>query len=155
MQAEGTRQETYTSFVEGIQDRLRHALVARYGREAGREAAADALAYGWEHWERIRDMDNPAGYLYRVGEHKAMRSRRPSPLFPAPPTHSDPIVEPRLPKALTRLSPQQRQAVVLIHGYQMTHQETADLLGLSRSSVQRHLERGLAKLRGSLGVTDA
>jgi hypothetical protein len=30
---------------------------------AGRDAAADALAYGWEHWERIKDMKNPIGYL--------------------------------------------------------------------------------------------
>jgi RNA polymerase sigma-70 factor (ECF subfamily) len=154
VQAEGTRQEIYASFVEEVQDRLRHALVARFGLETGREAAADALGYGWEHWDRIRGMDNPAGYLYRVGQHKAMRRLRPRPLFPAPPARSEPLVEPKLPAALAALTAKQRQAVALVHGYQMTHQETADLLGVSRGSVQRHLERGLAKLRDSLGVND-
>ncbi len=154
MRVEGTMQETYSSFVEEVQDRLRHALVAHFGLETGREAAADALAYGWEHWDRIQTMDNPAGYLYRVGQHKAIRRRRSRPLFPAAPTHSDPIVEPGLPRALTSLSAKQRQVVVLVHGYEMTHQEAADLLGVSRGSVQRHLERGLAKLRHSLGVSD-
>lgn len=152
MQAQGIRQQTYTSFVEEVQDRLRHALVARFGLETGREAAADALCYGWEHWDRIRAMDNAAGYLYRVGQHKAMRRLRRRPLFPAPPTHSEPVVEPKLPAALAALSAKQRQAVVLVHSYQMTHQETADLLGVSRGSVQRHLDRGLAKLRDALGV---
>ena len=152
MQAERTRQDTYATFVEASQDRLRHALVARFGREAGREAAADALCYGWEHWDRIQDMDNPAGYLYRVGQHKAIRRLGSRPLFPPPPVRSEPVVEPKLPRALVALSPKQRQAVVLVHGYEMTHQETAHLLGISRGSVQRHLERGLAKLRKSLGV---
>ncbi len=155
MRADGTLQETYTSFVEAIQEQLRHALVARFGLDVGREAAADALAYGWEHWERLEAMDNPAGYLYRVGTHKALRRRRTRPQFPLPPTHADPAVEPKLPQALGTLSPKQRQAVVLVHAYEMTHQEAADLLGLSRGTVQRHLERGLTKLRNSLGVNDA
>ena len=32
---------------------LRRALVAAYGPEAGVEGAADAMAYGFEHWRRI------------------------------------------------------------------------------------------------------
>lgn len=149
---QGTLQQTFTSFVEEIQDRLRHALVARFGLEAGREAAAEALSYGWEHWDRIGAMDNAAGYLYRVGQHRAMRRLRHRPLFPAPPVTSEPIVEPKLTAALSSLSPKQRQVVVLVHGYEMTHQEAADLLGLTRGSIQRHLDRGLAKLRNELGV---
>ena len=57
--------QTYTAFVEDTQPRLRQALVARFGPDEGSEATAEALAYGWEHWERIGGMDNPAGYLYR------------------------------------------------------------------------------------------
>ncbi len=44
---------------------LRRALTGRLGGELGREVAA--LAYGWEHWERVQGMDNPTGYLYQVG----------------------------------------------------------------------------------------
>jgi DNA-directed RNA polymerase specialized sigma24 family protein len=43
--------------------------------------------------------------------------------------------------------------VVLVHGYSYTHAEVADLLGLSRSSIQNHVERGLAKLRTHFEVT--
>jgi RNA polymerase sigma-70 factor (ECF subfamily) len=144
----------FTAFVEEVQDRLRHTLVARYGWEAGRVAAQEALVYGWEHWERVKDMENPVGYLYRVGSHRAQklkRSRRRG-LFPAPSVATNPWVEPGLPAALDRLSPKQRVSVVLVHGYGLSQREAAAMLGVSPGSVQRHLERGLARLRTELGV---
>ena len=51
----------------------------RWAAESGREAAADALSYGWEHWEWVRAMTNPAGYLFVVGRdggRRGMRRRR-------------------------------------------------------------------------------
>jgi DNA-directed RNA polymerase specialized sigma24 family protein len=44
--------------------------------------------------------------------------------------------------------------VVLVEAFEYTHQEAADLLGIGRSSVQTHLERGLERLRLALGVDD-
>ena len=63
--------EAFTEFVRDVERRLSHALAMAYGPEAGCEAAADAFAYAWEHWERIRTMENPAGYIFRVGQSKA------------------------------------------------------------------------------------
>jgi hypothetical protein len=59
--------EAFESFVAVAEPRLRHALVAAVGRDLGRDAAAEALAFGWEHWDDIKVMENPIGYLYRVG----------------------------------------------------------------------------------------
>lgn len=140
----------FSRFVEEEEAVLRAALVAHYGVEIGREAAAEALAWAWEHWERLRYMENPVGYLYRVGRSKARRSFRHRPLFPHPDGHEPPWVEPGLRGAVERLTPNQRKAVVLVHAYGLTHQEVADILGISRSTVQNHLERGLAKLRRDL-----
>jgi RNA polymerase sigma factor (sigma-70 family) len=53
---------------------------------------------------------------------------------------------------LQRLSERQRVCVVLVHGYGWTHQEVADLLGISPSSVQNHAQRGLARLRDAIGM---
>ena len=142
--------ETYTSFVEATQPRLRQALVARFGPDAGSEATAEALAYGWEHWERVEKMENPAGYLYRVGQHKGMR-RWKRPVLPPPPLHSDPVVEPGLPKALARLSGRQRTAVILVNSFAWTHEEVAEVMGVSVSTVRNHLRRGMEKLRIALG----
>jgi RNA polymerase sigma-70 factor (ECF subfamily) len=142
--------ETYTSFVRDSEPRLRQALVARFGPDRGREATAEALAYGWEHWERIAQMQNPAGYLYRVGQSRGRRRWRPLRLPPSP-HHSEPLVEPALPGALARLSGQQRTAVILVHGFAWTHNEVADLMGVSVSTLRNHLRRGMNKLRDTIG----
>ena len=64
-----------------------------------------------------------------------------------------PDVEPKLPEALQRLTRNQPIAVVLVHGLEWTEEEVAALIGRSRSTVQTHLERGLARLRQELEVT--
>jgi DNA-directed RNA polymerase specialized sigma24 family protein len=152
---EPTRERSFSDFLRRHEPGLRRALVARYGPEIGREAAADALTYGWEHWDRLGRMANPAGYLYRVGQSKSRRFRRRRIAFPAPEDHGLPWVEPALAPALAALPARQRQTVVLVHGFAYTHAEVADLLGLSRSSVQKHVERGLTALRARLEVSHA
>jgi len=64
--SEETKAGSFVEFVTTTEVRLRVALSAAHGPERGREAAAEALAYGWEHWERIYTMDNPAGWLALV-----------------------------------------------------------------------------------------
>ena len=56
----------FEAFVFANEPTLHRALVAAYGYEDGREAAAEAFAYAWEHWTRVRDMPNAVGYLFRV-----------------------------------------------------------------------------------------
>ncbi|MEE8331816.1 MAG: sigma-70 family RNA polymerase sigma factor [Acidimicrobiia bacterium] len=144
--------EAFTSFFQEAEPTVRHALVAVWGPDIGREAAADALAYGWEHWERIGKMDSPAGYLFRVGRSQAKRYRR-RPVGIDPPDITPPRVEPSLNGALESLTERQRAAVVLLHCYEWTHAEVAAVLRISIPTVQKHAQRGLAKLRHSLEVT--
>lgn len=152
MQTSGTQTErdSFTSFVEQVGPRLTQALVASLGGEVGREMAAEAIAYGWENWDRVGRMENPAGYLYRVGRNRGRRLRRPL-LLPDPvPVRSEPLVEPALPAALARLSERQRASVLLVHGVGLTLTETAELLGVSAGSVSRHVDRALRRLRQAL-----
>ena len=142
----------FDRFVEGEGARLRAGLVAAYGPEVGLDAASEAMAYGWEHWDRLSSMANPSGYLYRVGQTAARRSRRRGPLMPVPPIEEVRDVEPRLPEALAQLSESQRSCVMLVHAFGWPQTEVADLLGISVSSVRTHLARGLAKLQSSLEV---
>jgi hypothetical protein len=67
-------------FYDLAEPRLRRALVAAYGTERGREATCEALAWAWEHWNDVRGMANPVGYLYRVGQSRT-RPRRHRPVF--------------------------------------------------------------------------
>jgi DNA-directed RNA polymerase specialized sigma24 family protein len=142
----------FDALVAHVRPRLSRAFVAAYGVERGQEALAEALAYAWEHFEELQTMANPAGYLYRVGQSRTRSRRRPV-MFPPTRTGGVPDVEPALPAALLALTERQRACVVLVYVYEWTHQEVADLLGLSRSSVQNHVERGLLRLRGAMGLT--
>lgn len=144
--------EAFEEFFANAEPRLRRALVAAYGPERGREAAAEALAYSWEHWSRVRRMQNPLGYLYRVGQSKT-RPRLVRRLASRPET-VEPMVEPGFTVALAGLSERQRVATVLIHGFGWTHVEVAELIGVSATTVQNHLERGMAALRQALEVRE-
>ena len=127
--------ESFTVFVKDVEPRLRHALVAVYGQEQGREATAEALAYAWEQWDRVESMENPAGYLYRVGRSQTTSARRLPAFLPVQDDHL-PEVEPGLPAALSGLSEKQRVAVVMVHGYRWPRQETAEMLEVSTHSIQ-------------------
>jgi DNA-directed RNA polymerase specialized sigma24 family protein len=150
---EQTAVDAFTEFVRDVEPRLKRALVAAFGRDAGLEATADALAFAWEQWDRVRRVDNPAGYLWGVGRNKARRAKKRRPLFPDVPAHHEPWIEPGLPGAIADLTPSQRAAVVLIHGYGWTHAAVAEVLSVTIPTVQKHAERGMQKLRRTMGVS--
>jgi DNA-directed RNA polymerase specialized sigma24 family protein len=142
----------FEAFVKEAEPRLSRALAAAYGFEDGRDATAEALAYAFEHWDRLQHVANLPGYLFRVGQTRGRRKRQ-RVLF-AVPDDSDYSFEPGLPRALARLTERQRLAVVLVHGYGYTLREVAELTGIRQTTVQNHLTRGLTRLRATLGVTD-
>jgi DNA-directed RNA polymerase specialized sigma24 family protein len=148
-----TKTDSFTEFVSTVEGNLRYALTAAFGAEQGREAVAEALAYGWEHWDHLQGMENPAGYLYRVALNHARKTRtRRRVSLPQAALEKVPWVEPGLPDALARLSEQQRVAVYLVFGHEWSMSEVATLMGVSKSTVQTHVERGMRKLRRRLAV---
>jgi len=152
MQQTREREQAFTRFVQETEPKLSHAFYAAYGPDTGADVTSEALEYAWGHWDRLRSMENPAGYLFRVGQSRARWYHRPRIVFPQPPAPADRSFEPGLPAALGSLSKNQRVAVVLVYAMEWTESEVADLMGISRSSVRRHLERGLSRLQTRLGV---
>jgi DNA-directed RNA polymerase specialized sigma24 family protein len=138
-------------------ERLRQVLVARFGWELGLEAWHDSVAYAWEHAAELDGMTNPVGYLYRVAQTSIRRQRRANRRFELPRVDETrlPDVEPRLPRALARLSDRQRVAVMLVHAHGWAHDDAAEAMGIGVSSLRNHLRRGLERLRSELGVVDA
>ncbi|QGG95074.1 RNA polymerase sigma factor [Actinomarinicola tropica] len=145
-------EDEFVAFVGDVEPRLRRALVALRGADRGRDAAAEALAWAWEHWAEVRRMQNPAGYLYRVGQSRS-RARRirllPARAEAAPPDSID------LVRALRTLTERQRTAVVLVHGCGWSYDDVAEALEVSKSSVGTHVQRGLERLRDELGEEQA
>ena len=148
----------FEMLVEATEVPLRRALVAAYGHEAGREATAEALAWAWEHLDKVEALENPGGYLWRVGQTAARRGRRWAARhvdIGVPESASStvsPIYEPALRRALAALTSRQRAAVLLVHGWGDTLEAAAEALGCEVSTLRNHLTRGLAKLRQALGA---
>ena len=145
-------EQEFKAFHRQVEPGLRRAHFAALGLDRGRDATAEALAWAWEHWDRVRAMKNPAGYLFRVGQSRT-RQRKEPPVFVRQ-EWREPWIEPELGRALSELSEQQRLAVVLIHAFGWTMREVAELTGTKIPTIQTHLNRGLVKLRTNLEVDE-
>lgn len=148
--------DSYSLFVRDHGPLLRRALVARFGVDVGRDAADEALLRGWRDWPRVAAMDNPVGYLFRVGQTAARPQvrwqRRTTRLdFPREGLREASHDNVDLLDALRHLKRPQRLAVILIKAHGHTYAETAAALSISEAAVGNHLRRGLEKLRRLLG----
>ena len=146
--------DAFTQFAQGAEPRLRLALGAAFGFDIAQDATAEALAFAWEHWDRVTKASNPVGYVFGVGRNKARRSlhRQRVPFLPPVRVSELPWVEPGLPAALGRLSERQREVIMLLHCFEWTLSEVSETLGMARGTVQIHERRGMARLRKDLGV---
>jgi RNA polymerase sigma-70 factor (ECF subfamily) len=146
--------EGFDAFAAIVGARLQRGFVVCRGVDGARDATAEALAYAWQHWSRVEQMDSPAGYLYRVGLSRTRRRRRPLPPLPEPVPSQLPDVEPKLVPALRRLPESQRLAVWLVHGCGWPYAEVAVAMGIGVSTVGTHVSRALVSLRVELGVDE-
>jgi RNA polymerase sigma-70 factor (ECF subfamily) len=120
-------------------------LITRNSHEA-EELTHDAFLKVWERWGRVRDMDRPAGYLYRTAIN-AFRTRYRRAAIAnrvlGLASTRDPLedVEGRdwVDRALATLTVRQRAAVILIELLDYTSEEAGRLLGVRPGTV-----RGLA-----------
>ena len=140
----------FEAFVELVRPRLRRAFLGWTGPSGVDDAVAEALGYAWEHWDQVQLMENPAGYLYRVGQSRT-RTKAAAAL-PAPEVVGVPDIEPGLIPALAALPLTQRTAVWLVHACQWRYSEVAEAMGTTVSMVGNHVSRGLERLRKDLEV---
>jgi DNA-directed RNA polymerase specialized sigma24 family protein len=154
----GDAEDRFAALCADVEPRLRRALVAVHGPDIGSDAAAEAMAWAWEHLDRVATMTNPAGYLWRVGSTAARRLRRRSASWVAwssePVASPDPVPEPAVAVALAALPDRQRAAVLLVHGWGYGLREAADVLGCRVRTLRTHLDRGMAAIRAAVGVDD-
>jgi RNA polymerase sigma-70 factor (ECF subfamily) len=153
-----TEEAEFDAFARDLEPKLWRALVPVVGPTSASDGAAEALLYAWLHWDRVRNVNNPAGYLYRVARRLATKvdgRRRPIEL-PSPMAGELPGFEPGLVPALQALTEMQRTVVWLVEGCGWTLVQTADVLDVSVSTVRNHQTRGMKRLRVALKVnTDA
>lgn len=130
---------------------VRRALVARNGLVDGCDAAGEAVAWAWEHQRQVAEMTNPVAYLYRVGQSSLRRRFRHERLrvdvMPERVVDQTVGVDHELFDALRQLTPDQRQAVVMVHMYSFTYREVAEVIGTTETAVTNHVHRGMKRLR--------
>jgi len=125
--------------------------------EIAREIAQDAFVQALKHWQKVRGMESPGGWVRRVAIRDAVRSRRrhargreleaERARRPAEPATDSLDMR----TALLTLPPRQRAAIALHYLDDRPVAEVAALLGCSAGAVKTHLSRGretLAKLLG-------
>ncbi|MDW5328723.1 sigma-70 family RNA polymerase sigma factor [Plantactinospora sp. KLBMP9567] len=150
--------EPFDTFYRAHSDRVYRALALSL-RDDGlaREATDEAMTRAYARWDRVRTLDNPAGWTYRVGLNWAtswwrkLRRER-------PPVSEDrhPVAVPPDPAALAardaldELPLAQRTVVVCRVLLDLSTAETAAVLGVSEGTVKSRLARALAALRTAL-----
>jgi RNA polymerase sigma-70 factor, ECF subfamily len=120
------------------------------------DLAQDAMSRTWERWERVGQMDSPAGFTYRIAlnlqrkriRHLSVRARRLPLLLPAQP--AEPHVSGEVVSALAMLPPEQRAALLLIEWIGMSVEEAAPILGVTAAGVRTRIYRARQALRRSL-----
>lgn len=141
--------------------RVQRALIAAYGAEIGVEAHAEAMAVGWERWDQVAAMENPAGYLYRVGQSRARPGIRWSSRrgefrrefeasLPGDTALDADVLD--VAAAVATLRRHHRVAVLMVKAWGFTYAESAEVLGISEAALTNHVRRGMAALRRQLGV---
>jgi len=145
-------ERAFDEFVRADGQRLRRVMSSQYGVDIGCESTDSALAWAWEHWDRLHEMSNQAGYLYRVAQTQARRAvgRGRTLTFPPELTRgpdSGSLIDGDLADALRQLPDQQRLAVLMVHVYGWTPIEVGRITGTPAVTVRSHLRRGLRHLR--------
>jgi RNA polymerase sigma factor (sigma-70 family) len=156
-----------TAFCSELQPRLVGSLVLFCGdRWLGEELAQEALVRALERWSRVRRMDHPQAWVFRVGLNLAKSARQRHRLerranavlagravqhaeLPDTPT----AVAVRA--ALAELSPRQRAVIVARFYAGLDVMSTAAALGCAEGTVKALTHKAIRRLRASGLVDDA
>jgi DNA-directed RNA polymerase specialized sigma24 family protein len=143
----------FDAFAIEVSRPLRQALVAAFGVDRGADAHAMAMAYAFEHQERVMALESPVAYLFTVGRSQTRVRRKRLPVVYAEPCEP-PEFEPALAGAIARLPEKQRMAVFLVVGCGWSNAEVGRLAGKSESTVRTLVQRALVRLRRELQVEE-
>jgi RNA polymerase sigma-70 factor (ECF subfamily) len=133
-------------------------LITRDRAEA-EDVTQEAFLRVWERWNRVVEMDDPAGYLFRTAMNLWRKRRRRTALAVrrairlAPPHDELAEVEAReaVVRALAGLTPRQRAAIVLVDLLDHNSEEAAMLLGIKPPTVRVLVSQGRAALKQNAG----
>jgi RNA polymerase sigma-70 factor (ECF subfamily) len=157
----GRPPDAFEDFFHQEYPRLARALllVTGSGPEA-EDVVQEAMVRALERWTRVREMESPAGYVYRIAVNlhrrrlrRALRETQASGGGAAVNTDPTEIAETReqVLQALKCLSTDQRVALVLVEWLGLSPEEAGRVLGIKAVSVRGRLYRARTTLKECLG----
>lgn len=150
----------FEAFYEDRYDPIFRAVALSIGdRQAAADCTQEAMVRAWRRWQRVAEMGNRSGWVYRTAMNLARSrfrklrrevlgvfgDRRQPP--PSPP-------DPALAEALSGLPEEQRRVVVLRFYLDWSLERTAETLEVAVGTVKSRQHRALARLRDVLEGTD-
>jgi RNA polymerase sigma factor (sigma-70 family) len=162
--AEARRVETFEDFFHANYERLLRAMYLATGnRHEAEDLAQDTMARVLERWERVREVEDPVGYVFSVAlNRRRSLFRRMAMALRRIPAESERILEPTaavddrdmIRRALQSLPDTQREALVLCDWLGMSDTEASETLRTSAGAVRTRLSRARASMREALGGSD-
>jgi RNA polymerase sigma-70 factor (ECF subfamily) len=118
--------------------------------DASRDATDEAFVRALTRWPRVRKMESPGGWTYRVALNelrRALRSRAHAvAASPVDAKTSVPETDPDLWDLVRRLPERQRVAIVLRYVADLPEQAVAEVMGIRRSTAASTLTQARQRL---------
>jgi RNA polymerase sigma-70 factor (ECF subfamily) len=149
-------ESVFEEFVEHHYQPLWRAFYLLTGNpEEAEDLAQEVFCRAFERWERVRDMRNPVGYLYRIGvnAHRSILRRLATAAKHAirPGIPEDSIAEAderdAVRRALADLPRGQREALVLMDWLGLSSEEAGRALGVAPGTIRVRVSRARRVLR--------
>jgi RNA polymerase sigma factor (sigma-70 family) len=123
--------------------------------ELAAEATDEAMTRAYARWRTVSALDNPGGWVYRVGLNWSLsvlrrRRRARQPLYESGRVDQPALADPDIHKALAELDVKHRSVVVCRHLLGWTAEETAAALGVRVGTVKSRLHRANRHLQTRL-----
>jgi RNA polymerase sigma-70 factor, ECF subfamily len=151
----------FAGFCGAHHERLVGSLGLYVGdRAVAEELAQEALARAWARWAKVREMDDPVGWVYRVGfnlansywRRRLVERRARHRLLP---DAADNIVDDlttavMIREAISQLSRRKRTVLLLRYFVDMPYADIAEVMNAPESTVKSLARRALEDLRRQL-----
>ena len=150
--------DSFETFYRAQADRVYRSLaLALADPHLAREALDEAMTRAYARWRHVASLDNPGGWVFRVGLNWAtsrwrkLRRERPLPPELGSSGRGQPdagLIAAQV--AMSRLALDHRTVIVCRVLLDLSTAETAAVLGIAEGTVKSRLARGLSALRTEL-----
>ena len=148
----------FEAFYRSAHPRVVRSLALALGSaDAAWDAAQEGFERAYRRWRVVRSTDRPESWVYVVAVRHHLRVTRRRPLEPADDLAQPPDIDRAVTveQALAKLTPRQREMVVLRYHSDLAVKDIAAAMGCAEGTVKATLHQALRALRVEFEEDDA